>query len=127
MNHDHLVRWNRWILWEGIHQGDLAVTSWRGSRSWGCFSGSAPLVFPDPVSFLAGRDAWKDRDCVSGEIVAVSHRRKAERLEYEQQRELWDWNTMKPTGVFGIVWEQALGERGRDTEATVGISFCSIH
>lgn len=115
MNHDHLVRWNRWILWEGIHQGDLAVTSWRGSRSWSCFSGSAPLVFPDPVRFLAGRDAWKDRDCVSGEVVAVSHRRKAERLEYEQQRELWDWNTMKPTEVFGIVWEQTLGEREEGT------------
>lgn len=98
MNHDHLVRWNRWILWEGIHQGDLAVTNCRGRRS-------APLAFPDPGRFLAGRDAWKDRDCISGEVVSVSHRRKAERLEYEQQRELWDWNTMKPTGVFGIVWE----------------------
>lgn len=83
------------------------MKNWRGSRSWGCFSGSAPLAFPNPVRFLLGRDAWKDRD----EVVSLNHRRKAEKLEYEQQRELWDWNTMKPTGIFGFVWEQALGER----------------
>lgn len=46
--------------------------------------------------------------------------RKGERLEYEQQRELWDWNTMKSAGVFGLVWEQALRERrGKDTGVSV--------
>lgn len=40
--------------------------------------------------------------------VVLNHNREAEKLEYEQQRELWDW---KPTRVFGFVWEQALGER----------------
>lgn len=103
------------------------MKSWRGTRSWGCFSGSVPLAFPNPVRFLPGGDAWKDRQCISHEVVSLNHRWKAEKLEYEQQRELWDWNTMKPTGVFGFVWEQALGERGRGTESSVGIFFCSSH
>lgn len=107
VNHDHLVRWNRGVPWEGIHQDALAVKSWRGSRSWGCFSGNVPLAFPNPVRLLPGRDAWKDRECISGGDVSLNHSRKAEKLEYEQQRELWDWNTMKPTGVFGLVWKQA--------------------
>lgn len=84
-----------------MHQDDLTVRSCRGSRSWGCFSGSAPLAFPNPVRILPGRDA---------SAVSLNHRSKAEKLEHEQQRELWDWNTMKPTGIFGFVWEQAMGE-----------------
>lgn len=129
MDHDHLVRWNRWVPWEGVHQDDLAVKSWRGSRSWGCFSGSAPLSFQNLVKFLPGRDAWKDRECISGEVVSLNYKRKAEKLEYEQQRELWDWNTMNPRGVFSFVWEQAFEERetGKGTEACVGIFFCSTH
>lgn len=47
-------------------------------------------------------------------------------MEYEQQRELWDWSTMKSRGVFGLVWSRPL-ERGEDPGASVGIFFRSIH
>lgn len=71
----------------------------------------------------------RDEESISDEVVSpLSHERKGERLEYKQQRELWDWNTMKSAGVFGLVWEQALGERrGKDTGASVRFFFCSIH
>lgn len=71
-----------------------------------------------------------DEENISHEVVSLLSRgQNGERLEYEQQRELWDWNTPKSAAVFGLVWEQALGDRrGKDTEVGVGFFFsCSIH
>lgn len=65
---------------------------------------------------------------ISDEVVSPLGRGwNGESLEYEQQRELRDWNTTKSAGVFGLVWEQALGERrGKDTGASVGFFFFSL-
>lgn len=54
--------------------------------------------------------------------------RKGERLEYEQQREHWDWITTICTYV-AFVWEQTLAERrGKDTGVSIGFfSPCIMH
>lgn len=72
----------------------------------------------------------RDEENISDEVVSLLSRGwNGERLEYEQQRELWDWNTPKSAGVFGLVWDQASRDRrGKDTGAGVGFFFsCSIH
>lgn len=97
----------------------LATRSWRGISSWGLFLVKCSSGFSKPCEvFLAERGAWKVEKRLCLLVTGGTG------LEYEQQRELWDWNTTKSAGVFGFVGELALGERrGKETGASVGFFF----